>query len=78
MNKIAEIPHKEFEMLQFTRFFSGKFQNLRICAGVKNLQNFKGTCGTVLGERESFLCTFIVVCYVRIQFLIRPVRRKYS
>ena len=26
-------------MSQFTRFFSGKFQNLRNCAGVKNLTN---------------------------------------
>ena len=31
-----------------------------------------------LDERESFLCTFIVDCCDYIQFLKRPVRRKYS
>ena len=39
MNKIDKIPYFESEMSQFTRFFSGKFQNLGICAGVNNLTN---------------------------------------
>ena len=39
---------------------------------------FKWKFGTFLEERESLLSTFIVVCRIYVQFLIRPVRRKYS
>ena len=33
-------------MSQFTRFFSGKFQNLGNCAGVKNLTNIMSVAST--------------------------------
>ena len=39
INTNAEIPYLEPEMSRFTRFFSGKFQYLGNCAGVKHLTN---------------------------------------
>ena len=44
----------------------------------EDLHIFSESFGTFLGERKSVLSTFVVLFHVHIQFLIKPVRRKYS